>query len=163
MNSYTEQSLGQGETVRYTAALSLWGYFFNFVIGAIVLLITVAGLMKSFTAPESVRGPFTTTMAILVLVGVGIILLPFISRKSTELVVTDKRVIAKFGLVSTRSIEIRLDKIESVRVQQGLLGKIFNFGDITITGTGTTFDPVPRIARPLAFRNALNEAMERRA
>jgi uncharacterized membrane protein YdbT with pleckstrin-like domain len=89
--------------------------------------------------------------------------LPFISRKSTELVVTDKRVIAKFGLVSTRSIEIRLDKIESVRVQQGLVGKIFNFGDITITGTGTTFDPVPRIARPLAFRNALNEAMERRA
>ena len=163
MNTYTEQSLGQGETVRYTAALSLWGYFFNFLIGAIVLLVSLAGLMKSFAAPKNLQGPFTTTMVILVLVGLAILVLPFISRKSTELVVTDKRVIAKFGLVSTRSIEIRLDKIESVRVQQGLVGKIFNFGDITITGTGTTFDPVSRIARPLAFRNALNEAMERRA
>jgi uncharacterized membrane protein YdbT with pleckstrin-like domain len=98
---------------------------------------------------------------VLVFISLGVLLAPLISRKSTELVVTDRRVIAKFGLVSTHSVEIRLDKVESVRVQQGLTGKIFNFGDIMITGTGTTFDPIPKIARPLAFRNALNEAMER--
>jgi uncharacterized membrane protein YdbT with pleckstrin-like domain len=67
---------------------------------------------------------------------------------------------AKFGLVSTQSIEIRLDKIESVRVKQGLLGRFLNFGDIVVTGTGSTFDPIRNIADPLAFRAALNQAMD---
>ena len=163
LSSYVEQSLGQGESIRYSAALSLWGYVFNFVVGVVLLALTLPGLAASLKSQGSMHGPFETIMAILVLTGLGIFFLPFLTRKSTEMVVTDKRVIAKFGLISTRSIEIRLDKIETVRVQQGLLGKLCNFGDIMITGTGTTFDPIPKIARPLAFRNALNDAMEQRA
>jgi uncharacterized membrane protein YdbT with pleckstrin-like domain len=148
--------------VRYSANLSLWGYFFNFLGGLILLVLSLKGLLMA-SALDSMRGTLEILMLVLLLVSLGVLLVPFISRKSTELVVTDKRVIAKFGLISTRSIEIRLDKVESVRVQQGLVGRIFNYGDIMITGTGTSFDPIPRIAGPLAFRNALNDAMERRA
>jgi uncharacterized membrane protein YdbT with pleckstrin-like domain len=98
----------------------------------------------------------------LVMLALGVILLawPFIARRTTELVITDKRLIAKFGVVSTQSIEIRFDKIESVKVKQGLLGRILNYGDIIVTGTGSTFDPIRHIASAMKFRMALNQAME---
>ncbi|HEY6482062.1 MAG TPA: PH domain-containing protein [Steroidobacteraceae bacterium] len=99
-------------------------------------------------------------MAIVVILALLMLLWPFIARKSTEVVVTDRRLIAKFGLVSIHSIEIRLSKIESVRVTQGLIGKLFRYGDIVVTGTGSTFDPIRNISHPLPLRNALNEAME---
>jgi uncharacterized membrane protein YdbT with pleckstrin-like domain len=56
-----------------------------------------------------------------------------------------------------------LEKIESVRVGQSLIGRMLNYGDIVVTGTGSTFDPIRNIASPLAFRTALNQAMDPRA
>lgn len=67
---------------------------------------------------------------------------------------------AKFGVTSTQSIEIRFDRIETVRVKQSLMGRILNYGDIVVTGTGSTFDPIPNISKPMKFRAALNDAME---
>jgi uncharacterized membrane protein YdbT with pleckstrin-like domain len=75
-------------------------------------------------------------------------------------VITDKRLIAKYGVISTHSIEIRFGKIETVRVTQGLVGKLLRYGDIVVTGTGSTFDPIRNISNPMAFREALNRAME---
>jgi uncharacterized membrane protein YdbT with pleckstrin-like domain len=75
-------------------------------------------------------------------------------------VITNKRLIAKYGLISTHSIEIRFDKIETVRVSQGLMGRILNYGDIIVTGTGSTFDPIRGIASATRFRTALNQAMD---
>jgi uncharacterized membrane protein YdbT with pleckstrin-like domain len=75
-------------------------------------------------------------------------------------VITSKRLIAKFGVLSTQSIDIRFDRIETVRVKQSLMGRIFNYGDIVVTGTGSTFDPIPNIANPMGFRAALNQALE---
>ena len=66
----------------------------------------------------------------------------------------------KYGMISTHSIEIRFDKIETVQVKQGLLGRILNYGDIVVTGTGVTFDPIRNIASAMKFRMALNDAMD---
>lgn len=98
--------------------------------------------------------------AALLVAGLVVFAWPLIARRSTELVITNKRLIAKSGIVSTQSIEIRFDRIESVRVNQSLLGRILNYGDIVVTGTGSTFDPIPNIASPMQFRTALNQAME---
>jgi len=97
---------------------------------------------------------------VMLLIALGIIAWPLLARRSTELAITSKRLIAKFGVASTQSIEIRFDRIETVRVKQSLMGRILNYGDIVVTGTGSTFDPIPNISRPMKFRAALNDAIE---
>jgi len=158
VGQYVEGGLSQGEAVRYTARLSLWKYPGHFLIGAALAL---TGVVKSLTSLNHVDGGGGTVFfLILLLVGVLVFLWPLVARRSTELVITDRRLIAKYGVISTQSIEIRFDKIETVRVSQGLLGRLLNYGDVVVTGTGSTFDPIPGIADALRFRTALNDAME---
>lgn len=79
---------------------------------------------------------------------------------TTELAITDKRVIAKFGFISRNTIELNMAKIESIQVNQGILGRIFDFGSLTIAGGGIPSAPIPGISNPLAFRRAFNDAQE---
>jgi uncharacterized membrane protein YdbT with pleckstrin-like domain len=160
-----QASLGKDEVIKYSATLSLARYWFRFFIGGVLLITALPGLIASFTVKsDSGAGSALGVTAGVMLFGAALLIIwPFVVRKSTELVVTDKRVLAKFGVLSTHSIEIRFDKIETVRVNQGLLGKLFKYGDIMVTGTGSTFDPIANISHPLLFRTALNQAMELRA
>jgi uncharacterized membrane protein YdbT with pleckstrin-like domain len=95
--------------------------------------------------------------------GLGLILLvvAWIRRKSTELAITNKRVIAKFGFVSRDTIEINLQKIETVQVHQTVRGRMLNYGTIMIAGGGTPQEPIPGVADPMAFRRAFLEAQEK--
>ena len=79
---------------------------------------------------------------------------------STELAVTSKRVIAKFGFIRRSTVELRHDKVESMQVEQSILGRIFDFGSIVITGSGGTHAPIPYIAHPLQFRSVALAGIE---
>lgn len=79
---------------------------------------------------------------------------------TTELAITNKRVIAKFGLISRSTIEINLQKIESIQINQGILGRIFNFGSIVVSGAGNPQAPIPGISNPLQFRRAFVDTQE---
>lgn len=82
---------------------------------------------------------------------------PLIAYWTSEFAVTNKRVIMKVGLVARRVLELNLHKIESVNVDQSLLGRILGYGTITVIGTGGTRETFDRIANPLAFRKAFQE------
>jgi len=85
---------------------------------------------------------------------------PVIERATSEFAVTSRRVIIKVGLISRRTVELKLEKIESIGVDQSILGRIFGYGTIVVNGTGGTHEPFRGIARPLEFRKAVNEASE---
>jgi uncharacterized membrane protein YdbT with pleckstrin-like domain len=161
MGNYVDKNLGSDETVKYSARVSLWKYWFNFLVAgliAAVALLGFAAFLSSKSGTQSFNGPKIALVTLLIsLAGFA---WPLVARKSTELVITNKRLIAKFGVVSTQSIDIRFDRIETVRIKQSLMGRILNYGDIVVTGTGSTFDPIPNIANPMGFRAALNQAME---
>lgn len=76
-------------------------------------------------------------------------------RWTTEIAVTDRRVIFKRGFVNRHTIEVNMDKVASVDVDQSILGRVFNFGTVTVQGTGLTFEPLRRVDSPLALRNAI--------
>jgi Bacterial PH domain len=76
-------------------------------------------------------------------------------RWTTEIVVTDRRVIYVQGFFERKSIEVHMNQIESVDVDQTLLGRLFNYGDVTIHGTGTTYEPLRAADRPIALRNEI--------
>jgi uncharacterized membrane protein YdbT with pleckstrin-like domain len=91
--------------------------------------------------------------ALIFLVGFVQLLEAAIRRITTEIAVTDKRIIYKTGLIRRHTIEMNMDKVESVDVDQSVSGRIFNFGTILIRGTGSDVEPLRRIENPIEFRN----------
>lgn len=77
---------------------------------------------------------------------------PLIKKLTTELAITNKRVVIKVGLISRKTVEMNLNKIESITVDQTILGRILGYGSIIINGTGGTKEPFSNIRDPLAFR-----------
>jgi uncharacterized membrane protein YdbT with pleckstrin-like domain len=85
----------------------------------------------------------------------------FVRRRSSEFAVTNKRVVVKVGLVRRHSTEILLRQIEGITVDQGIAGRIFNFGTIVVEGTGSDRTPYGGISAPLQFRLAVQEQIDR--
>jgi len=77
----------------------------------------------------------------------------FIERISTELAITDQRIIAKKGFIKRTTSEINNSKIEGVSVIQSIVGRIFGFGTVIVQGTGGGIAPMDKIDDPLIFRN----------
>lgn len=134
MSSYIETVLGAGERVLHQGRVSAWSQFWLWLGGAI--------LLPAF--------------------GIGLILwgIAWIRMRTTELAVTNRRVIAKFGLVRRDTIEIQVARIESVQVHQSVAGRVLNFGTIVFAGAGQPQVSIPQIAAPLNFRKAVVEAQE---
>jgi len=85
---------------------------------------------------------------------------PLVARATSEFAVTNRRVIIKVGLVSRKTVELNLEKVESIGVEQTILGRILSYGTIVVVGTGGTKEPFRGIADPMGFRRAVNEATE---
>ena len=138
MSSYVDDVLINDERVMYRARISKWSLWPFILLGAVLLPAYGAGLLFWFWA--------------------------WIVYATTELAITNKRVIAKTGLVQRRTMEMFLEKIESIQVAQSVLGRLFNFGSVVISGTGVHSAPFKSISDPLALRkNFMMAADARRA
>jgi uncharacterized membrane protein YdbT with pleckstrin-like domain len=93
----------------------------------------------------TIRGIFTLFVA------------PAIDRWQSEFVITNRRIIIKTGFISRKTVEMNLSKIESVNVDQSIVGRILRYGSITIIGTGGTKETFHNIAKPIEFRKAFQE------
>jgi len=82
---------------------------------------------------------------------------PLIAFSTSEFAITNKRVIIKVGLISRRTLEMNLNKIESVNVNQGILGRLLGYGTIVVVGTGGTKESFAAISDPLTFRKKFQE------
>jgi uncharacterized membrane protein YdbT with pleckstrin-like domain len=134
MASYVEGALTKGEQVVYQGKVSIWSLVPLLLLGLIFLAFYGLGLLFWIAAA--------------------------IKYFTTELAITNKRVIAKFGLISRSTIEINLQKIESIQVNQGILGRIFNFGSIVVSGAGNPQAPIPGISSPIQFRREFVDTQE---
>ena len=145
-----------GEFVAGTAVLH-WVVYFQ-IIPACFLALVLAILLVELNDDH-----FPIFMFILVLTfTVGLAALDaFIKKKTSEFAVTNKRVLMKYGFIRRCSVEIVLGKIESIKVDQDILGRILDYGTIIVCGTGGTKDPFHKITSPLAFRQAIQTEIEK--
>lgn len=139
---YVEDQLLPGERVKYRAHL----HKLIFILPGLFALLAVIGAVVAFAASNAWLG------VALLLLGAIPLIIAMIKYSSSEFAVTDKRVIIKVGFIKRRTLETMLGKVEGVGVEQGIMGRLFGFGTITVTGTGGTKEPFPNIARPLEFR-----------
>ena len=133
MASYIEGALIENERVIHIGRVSLWSMAHLLVFG--VLLQPV---------------------------GIGLILLimAYIRYQSTELAITNRRVIAKFGFISRRTIELNLNRIEGIEVMQTIPGRILDYGSLLMSGVGSLKEPIHGISQPMEFRKAFMNAVE---
>lgn len=159
---YIENNLISGESVTYRARLH-WIVMVKSGLVSLALL-AVAGTLFYFAlngaAPDS-----ATLMerigGVLILIAAIPLIVAAVRRASPEYVVTSKRVVMKAGTFQNKTEEIFLNKIESIGVDQGVMGRMLGFGTIVIRGTGGSFEPFERIAAPLEFRRQIQEQIGR--
>jgi len=146
---YIDQVLQPGEKIVFSSTLSWAVYFPSFLLWLVALLLLAAG---SVLQPSSV---WLWSALVVAVLAAAASLKAWFRRWTTEIDVTDRRVVYKRGFIRRHTVEINMDKVESVDVDQSVLGRMFDYGDIIIRGTGAGIEPLRGIDSPLAFRNAV--------
>jgi len=151
--SYVSRILQPGEQRLHTGRI-------HWVVYLPPLVVCLAGLVLWIVAlNREAPGLLTTTSFVLAaLCGIGGLIWlawAWFDTWITEIEITDRRVIYKRGFIFRRTSEMNMDKIESVDVDQSILGRILNYGTITIRGTGESQEPFKTVADPLEFRNRI--------
>jgi uncharacterized membrane protein YdbT with pleckstrin-like domain len=150
MGRYIDDILQPGEKVLYSTNAH-WIFYLP-AIAAWIVAIGFFALSRMFTGD-------TPTLLCLALAAVSAIfalykmLTAWFHRWTTETDVTNMRVVHKTGFIKRRTFEMSLDKVESVDVNQSILGRILNYGNVTVRGVGEGAETINTIASPLDFRN----------
>ena len=124
------------DRIVYRAKISGWIYFLP------IILIIISVLIMSNSEELALVG------ALVFLVGLVDLVRRFIYVRFTELYITQKFTIAKYGLIRRETIEMLNDKVESIRVNQSILARILNYGNIIVVGAGGSSSPIRFIAEP---------------
>ena len=150
--SYVERVLQPGEQVRHISSIH-WIVYWP---GVAVALLAVAAYWFSDTR-------WLPTAWRYIAYGLALVAVVFLVREwyqwwITEIAVTNRRVIYKRGLIRLQTNEMNMDKVESVQVNQSILGRMFDFGTVRILGTGEGFEALQTIAGPIKLRNSITGA-----
>lgn len=146
--SYLERTLQPGETIVHQTSV-------HWIVYLPAVVIAGFGIWALAEGNGGGSGFLYTAGMGLVALALVLGVIAWIQRVSTEMAITNRRVIAKFGFVWRKTYEIDRSKVESVNVDQSILGRILDYGTITVTGTGSSSAPVRDIDSPLEFRNKL--------
>jgi uncharacterized membrane protein YdbT with pleckstrin-like domain len=133
MDPYVEKILIKDEQLVYTGRLSAWGFIWPIVLGIVLVPLVV---------------------------GIFVLAWVWIRMRTVELAITTRRLIIKSGLVSRHTVELNLGKVESLQVDQNVLGRLLGFGSIQVNGTGTSHAPIHGVADPLEFRRQFMQAQD---
>lgn len=148
LGSYTAATLQENEGPLHHTAIH-WMALSGSIIGAILTLIVILPIAM-FAAWKDFYWAW-----LLLVIPVGILGSAIVTVRTSELVITDRRVLIKVGFIQRHTFEMFISKIESVAVFQSMLGRLFNYGTVTIRGTGGSSESFTTIAAPLQFRDAI--------
>jgi uncharacterized membrane protein YdbT with pleckstrin-like domain len=137
---YIEKNLMEGERVIAKANLHWIVFLSPILVGLIVLLFVIS-----------------SGSGMLLILGLIYLAWAYMFFSSSEFGVTNRRVIAKWGVISRHSVEMNLDKVEGVSINEGVIGSRLGYGTVIVNGTGGSHEAFPSIANPLVFRKQILE------
>lgn len=150
MGRYIDEILQPGERLLYSTTIHWVVYLPGLALWVLALAVIIFG---NAVAPGI--GGVGLIIVALILLGIGLVLVlrAWFRRWTTEFDVTDRRIVQKNGFIERRTVEMNMDKVESVDVNQSIMGRIFDYGEVIIRGTGESWEPIRTIGSPLKFRN----------
>ena len=151
--AYYRKVLRPGEVVRVVGRLHWVIYLQPLLLLGLAVVLGIAWL--TVAAEPGVLAGLAAFALVAALLGGVALLVAWIRRVTTEIVVTDLRVLTKTGLFARRSVEMNMGKIETVDVRQGVTARMLGYGTVVVRGTGAGLEPLARVARPIELRNAI--------
>lgn len=137
MGTFVENSLISGEVVESQAEITWLSQFWLYLFAVLTVMTIVLPIL--------------------------FILVAVINVLTTELAVTNKKVIGKTGFISRVSIDLPLDKLESINIDQGVIGRILGYGRVSIRGVGGNNVSIPFIKQPLDFRRVVMGLLDKKS
>jgi hypothetical protein len=144
--SYAEKVLQPGETIVYRARLHWIVYLAGIVLIVVAVILALAAVVLT---GASLRLGLMLAALIALFLGLFQMLRAWFVVANTEIIVTSRRLIYKTGFVARNTVEMNLDKVESVLVEQTLVGRMLDFGRVMVRGVGSGLEPIERVAAPL--------------
>ena len=158
--AYYTKVLLPDEQVRFVGTLH-WSIYLRSLLWLVLAIIAGVASWRLY-ADASAQGQTPTVAEVIAIVAAIFalfwlfgLLAAWGRRVTTEIVVTDRRIIYKEGFIRRRTLEMNMNKVETVDVIQPIWGRIFNYGTVIIRGVGSSYEPLTRIANPLALRTAI--------
>lgn len=145
--SYVSSSLGPGEEIVFEASI----HWIVYLKPVLLMLVGIA------------LGIIFLPGWLIALVGLVWFLATWFIVHTNELAVTTRKVVAKWGFIARDTIEQRLDKVDTIAVDQTFWGRVLNYGNVTVHGTGlNNIRPIRMIADPITFRRKVEQAIDSR-
>jgi uncharacterized membrane protein YdbT with pleckstrin-like domain len=150
MGRYIDEILQPGEKVLYSTNAH-WIFYLPAIAAWIVALVLL--ILSRATITESIILLSMAASAVVAIAALYWTVKAWFHRWTTETDVTNLRVVHKTGFIKRRTFEMSLDKVESVDVNQSILGRLLSYGNVTVRGVGEGVETIRTIASPLDFRN----------
>jgi uncharacterized membrane protein YdbT with pleckstrin-like domain len=162
--SYIESHLVPGEAVIYETRLHWIVMLGHLVMGCLLLGLPGAFLLYYALTHSEIEMSTQHVMefggAALMVCGVVAIVMGMVRRNATEMALTNRRVVIKTGVVGRKTIEMLLNKVESIEVSETAMGRALGYGTIVVIGTGGTPEPFDQMGHPLEFRSRVQQQIE---
>lgn len=160
MGNYVKNNLLRDESIVYEAKLHWFYWVKPILLIAILLYIGTHVYHYGYLMViDSLLGDLLSPICFLA--SIVIFIVKLIPVATLEMVITNKRLIIKQGYISRSTYELQMSQIESIGLEQSFFGRIFNYGTISVSGTGGARKKTGYIADPLSFRNAFFDEKEK--
>jgi uncharacterized membrane protein YdbT with pleckstrin-like domain len=146
--SYVQRVLQPGEEIRHVASIH-WIVYWP---GTLTLIVAIV-IYGYAHIGQHATGFLDVVAAAVTIVALVLLFREWFNWWNTEIAVTNRRIIYKEGFIRRNTVEMHMDKVESVDVRQSILGRLLDYGDVELKGTGSGFEPLKTISAPLELRN----------
>lgn len=157
MGNYINANLTKEEHVVYEAHYH-WSIWIGSLIGASFFFVPMLNLLIEANNQDMSPAPITW---VLMIIGFLILFFTYLKVVTDEFAITNQRLIIKTGVISRDTLELNLTKVETISVSQGLFGRLFGSGTISVRGTGSTLSTISCIAEPFEFRRIFQQTIGR--
>jgi len=160
---YIEKNLISGEQILYRTRLHSVAVLFPLLVGVVIAIggafCLYASMAHRQDGTEDSKLWAAAGLALVILGGVTLTA-AVLKRNATEMAVTNRRILIKSGIMSRRTIELLLSRVESIVITESFSGRMFGYGTVVVRGTGGTPEPFTLIAHPTEFRRHVQEQIE---
>lgn len=151
---YVEKVLQPNEQIAYVAKLH-WMIYLKSWFQFFLAILVFGAFAFNVTTEPTYKYAVLAVGGLLAISGIFEFLRAFIRQFTTEVAVTDKRVIRKVGLIARETEEMNINQVESVEVSQSVIARILDYGTIQVNGTGHGMEKIKFVRDPLGLRSSI--------
>ena len=158
---YTASTLTPGEEIELVGRLHYFALIIPFCLTSISVFAWFATLSYARTLERYNSTILTVAVWMPVLALIIFTVAAWLKRNLIEMVCTNKRVVKRTGVINVTTEELNRERIESVEIRQSIMGRLFNYGDILFSGTGTSKVVFSFINQPRLMKQVIDEVIGR--